>query len=74
MTNPLIEKIIDEINLIEIRNSEQDKKIDEMKEIFSEIAVLVINDDICLNMLRQSRSMMQYYKRIVQLPLTTSKL
>ena len=74
MNNPLIEKLIDEINFIEIRNSEQDKTVDEMKAFFCEIAVLVLNDDICMATLRQAASMMKYYKRIVQAPLTTSKL
>ena len=68
MLSPLMTENKESQDLIAYKNAMQDNKIDEMKLIFTEMSELVLNDDSCLDMLRQALSRMKYYKRIVTLP------
>lgn len=68
MLSPLMTENKENQDLIAYKNAIQDSKIDEMKLIFAEMSELVLNDDHCLDMLRQTLSRMKYYKRIVTLP------
>ena len=68
MLSPLMTENKENQDLIAYKNAMQDGKIDEMKLIFTEMSELVLNDDYCLDMLRQTLSLMKYYKRIVTLP------
>lgn len=75
--NPLITEIQDIQRSIMLKDARQDNKIAKVKELTKQLSEMALKDDNCLKIMEQAlatMSLFKYRKRIVQLPLTTSKL
>jgi len=75
--NPLIADLQDKHLQILLKDSKADAKISKVKQLAMELSELALKDDNCLKIMEQAlatMSLFKYRKRILQLPLTTSKL